>query len=78
MRESSKKLVCSFEDIWPLVITFAVNDSMQSYFYFSRNMCPRLHILPIGLLLVSLTSFCLTYILSVTRNDVNPVLPYIR
>lgn len=29
MRELSKKLVCSFEDIWPLVITFAVDDSMH-------------------------------------------------
>lgn len=36
-----------------------------------------LHVLPVCLLLVSLTTFCLTYILSVTRNDVSPVLPYI-
>ena len=43
-----------------------------------RNMCSGLHFLPIGLLLVSLTTFCLTYIVSVLRKDVNPVLPYIR
>ncbi|XP_022289966.2 DNA damage-regulated autophagy modulator protein 2-like [Crassostrea virginica] len=40
-------------------------------------MCSGLHFLPIGLLLVSLTTFCLTYIVSVLRKDVNPVLPYI-
>ncbi|XP_048731541.2 DNA damage-regulated autophagy modulator protein 2-like [Ostrea edulis] len=40
-------------------------------------MCNGLHIFPICVVLVSLTTFCVTYILSVWRKDVNPVLPYI-
>ncbi|XP_061178615.1 DNA damage-regulated autophagy modulator protein 2-like [Saccostrea echinata] len=40
-------------------------------------MCNGLHFFPICVVLVSLTTFCVTYILSVVRNDVNPVLPYI-